>query len=184
MEQETMSEVAHDERTRSEAIDVTLTQDQCIYPASIGVRRKLSAIEKNRNCSWGKSVGDPWKEDIFGAVAEWIVAKWLKLPWKSFFENPSEAHGDVGGCEVRYTHYWNGHLRGNDHDKPDAPYILVVGEYPNFRIVGWAYGREVHQEKYFGSKQADGERPAYWMPQSDLRPLGDLKAMVDAGELK
>jgi hypothetical protein len=47
-------------------------------------------------------------------------------------------------------------------------YVLVVGEFPNYRIVGGIHASKVFQDKYKGDL---GHGPGYIIPQSDLGPI-------------
>jgi hypothetical protein len=59
-------------------------------------------------------------------------------------------------------------------DKADYLYVLVTGEAPEYDIKGFMPGHIVKQDKYF-SNPGNGRPDAWWVPQSDLKPIEFLK---------
>jgi len=64
-------------------------------------------------------------------------------------------------------------LRVDKKDKPDMKYLLVTGVEPTFYIMGWLYGHEAKQEKYWETPPKV-KKAAYFVPVSDLRPPNTL----------
>lgn len=84
---------------------------------------------------------------------------------------------EVTQClEVKWTDHVNGRLLEQPGKHICLVYILVVGEAPAMRIVGWTYGFLL--VKHWG---ADLPIPAYAMPQALLRPNVDLMMATTFG---
>lgn len=117
---------------------------------------------------------------LLGAVAEISISLVLGEHWHAFLENLG--HGDrkppdVGkNIQVRATEYRRGHLivHPSDHDSDLFVLVLVAGQ--TIHIRGWLPGSEAKLPKYWGDKMRNG-RPAFWIPQSDLRNVESLLAL-------
>jgi hypothetical protein len=57
----------------------------------------------------------------------------------------------------------------HDRDKDDDLFILVTGTAPSFRIAGCIMGRDAKRSEFW---RTDTGRPAYFVPQDVLTPLG------------
>jgi len=156
-------------------IHITLSSTEMFQVASIGVMRRLSAVKHKRqgNFKINQPV-DYWAVDIEGAGAELCVAKWLGLYWNAVVNNPEQLAGDVGKYQVRHTQRMDGSLIVRDKDKDDAVFILVVGAYPTYVIIGWTTGGKAKQREYLRGN----EYPAYFVPQDALLDPTDLEMCV------
>jgi hypothetical protein len=138
-----------------------------------GIRRRLRSMQRGLRDSAGFR-GDKWEIDIEGAAAEYAAAKGLGVYWSPKVDTFKA--GDLGpvqirlGLEDRYSLI----IRPNDHD--DDPFLLVVGRIPAFRLVGWVYGRDGKQDLYW--KAPNGRPGAWFLPQSALRPIEELRSML------
>lgn len=74
---------------------------------------------------------------------------------------------------MRSTDYRSGHLLVHPRDDDHDLFILVVVNGRNLEIKGWMTGSEAKDKKYWGDKFKN-RRPAYWVPQRDLRPFSTL----------
>ena len=78
---------------------------------------------------------------------------------------------DVGSqIEVKWTLWQDGHLILNGTDRPQDVAILVVNKAPNYVLAGWIPIAMAMREKY---RRGDG---SYWIPQSDLQPIDNLRS--------
>jgi hypothetical protein len=59
------------------------------------------------------------------------------------------------------------------HENPSKKFVLVTIENQRTLLHGWCYGSEAMDEKYWADP-ARG-RPAYFVPQSQLRSMESLK---------
>ena len=149
-----------------------------LLAAQAGCLRRIAAIKHGRQHSNGTPTIDLWGMDIEGAAAELVVAKWLGKYWNSVADDPAQLDGDVGCYQVRHTKHTNGCLILREGDKQGV-YVLVVGQYPNYQIVGWLEAKTGMQQHYLRS----GERPAYFVPQEDLLDPTELEMSVKVRDL-
>lgn len=151
-------------------IEVTLTDQELAHAARAGVDRQLRAIADGRKDAYGFK-GDPWKIHIEGAMGEMALAKALGRYWSGAGEGFGE-DTDVGGVQVRTRSKHSYELYVWPKDEDDAVYVLVTGAAPTFRVHGWIRGREAKREDWFKSL---GRAPAYFVPQSALKPFPSPK---------
>jgi hypothetical protein len=114
----------------------------------------------------GRDYNTRLRNTIDGLLAEVAVSRAFGCPWTPGGVEISK--GDVDDTlEVRHTKYQNGHLLIYSGDPDEAPFILVVGSYPKFRLAGWIQGAEGKQKgEWKGSVT-----PCYWVSQADLRAI-------------
>lgn len=108
-----------------------------------------------------------------GCAGEIAVARCLGVPWEPIIGAGDRAAPDVGGWHVRSTEYENGHLLLHDDsfctpDPDEDRYVLVIGRRPVLRLVGWCWGWEGKQEKFW---RVDCRVPCYFVPQEALHPV-------------
>lgn len=152
---------------------VELTPSEMRFGASVGIERRLSALEHKRKDRYGKPKGDPWGIDITSSMAELAVAKATGAYWFAHVGSAdTELPGDVGNLQVRSTGYATGCLVLHKADDDDAKFLLVIANAPRFKIAGWMFGKDGKKEKYW---KTEWERPCYLVPQDDLTPIAVLK---------
>jgi hypothetical protein len=64
-------------------------------------------------------------------------------------------------------------VRPNDNLNELTPFVLVITDAPFFDLVGWQCCALAKTTKYWRTN--DGESGAWWVPQSDLQPIGKLQ---------
>ena len=77
--------------------------------------------------------------------------------------------------DVKTTKYQRGRLivmPHKVHDKCDI-YLLVVGSFPDYNVVGYAAHDQIIQEENWGDPFGRG-KPAYFLDQHKLTPIEDL----------
>lgn len=150
-------------------VTVTLDNSEYLHALMAGCLRRANAREKNRQNYYGAQSADSELLDIIGAVGEACVAKHLNQFWAGagVFRG-----GDVGRYQVRSTTYESGHLVLNRNDYDGTPYILVCVNSGVGKIRGWIYASEGKHAKYW--KDMSGRGPAFYVPQSALRPIDEL----------
>jgi hypothetical protein len=115
--------------------------------------------------------------DLIGSSGEMAVAKALNLYWGIEMNNTTI---DVGGMvEVRTVTRDDKRLILHKDDKADLPYVLVCNKLKTneFWLKGWIFGKEGMLEEYWADPQKTN-RHAYFVPDSKLRPIEELKAWV------
>jgi hypothetical protein len=119
-----------------------------------------------------------WGTDIEGAAAELAFAKARGHYYDSYVGvNYARQAGDVGRTQVRSTWHDHGCLTVYNSDPDDAPFVLMVGMIPTFRIAGWLYGREAKQPRWW---QPHLRKPAFFVPQQALRRVDARPAQAAA----
>jgi hypothetical protein len=130
---------------------------------SVGSGRKASAglNQKASDSEYGRQL------NANGAFAERAVAKLLEKDWSTRLNT---FHGpDVGErIQVRWSGKEYAGLIIRPADDLRFRYVLVVGQAPNLKVVGWVWGKEA---KALGeNKCPDPSRPpCLVVPQNKLR---------------
>ena len=150
---------------------VTLTPAEFLLAWMTGGMRCGAALRNGTKPAWGSS-GDFDAEragkDIIGALAEAAISKEFNLYWDPAVGETNRV--DVGGkVEVRSVSAPTYHLIFHRKDKPHMPYVLVYPAGFDIHLLGWMYGRDGMQEKYW--RDPRNGRPQFYVPQSDLRPM-------------
>lgn len=150
---------------------ILLSPDELYVGAMAGVHRRISCIRSGSPDGHYEHNQDAWATDIEGALRELALAKhtgrwWTGLEFKG---GGTTKAGDVGELQVRGTDHNSGHLLIYDDDPDTAPFVLVIGVAPRYRIVGQIFGGEGKQQRWW---REDGVRyPAFWVPQEVLRDV-------------
>lgn len=156
---------------------VKLSFEEGLLAAMQGCIQMMRAVQTNRvghdhGGMSGRSQRERWAQAIHGQLCEHAVAKLLGVFPKASVSGIDE--NDPGGIAIRGTPWETGALIVNESELPAAdstPFVLVVGHWPQFRVVGWIYGREARVPKFW----RPDERPAsWWVPQSALRQITEL----------
>lgn len=131
--------------------------------------------------------GDPGDErrgyvDGWSSLAEALVAEWLGLEWNDrVIDDLSVKPPDVGTrVEVRWTPHQNGHLIAHPTDSDDAIMVLVAGELPEMRVVGWTLGLTTRE---YGPGAAARNQTDRWVPPGRLMLPELLWQMRNGGTL-
>lgn len=146
---------------------VVLDPVQLDLALSIGERRCKEAQAKGRKDLHG-FIGDPLEIHLEGACGEYATAILLGVEWgasiNTFHDKP-----DVAGYEVktRSKNHYDLIVR-RDTSLSDA-FILIIGQRPNYRGIGWIDGRAARRPEWWATH---GDRPGAWfVPQRALRSL-------------
>lgn len=157
---------------------IQLTWPEMMTAYHVASQRRIMNMKKGLAGRYGAPEKDGSEElDIISTRGEMAVAKFLNLYWSGSVGDYGAV--DVGGLvEVRTrTKDWHS-LIIHPEDRDWAPYVLVDSSMtPQFRIVGWIYGCDGKQEKYW-SDPAKANRHAYFVTQEDLRDVSELKSLL------
>lgn len=146
--------------------------------ASEEARRRQSANERlglvGRNNA--PSVGAKALEaHLLGAAGEMAVASYLGLKHGLYRENSAVPGScDLPGMIDVKTR--KGHRRDlivQRGENPNKKFVLVTIENKAVLIHGWCLGKDVMLSKFW--MDPAGGRPAYFVPQSVLRSINELK---------
>lgn len=114
-------------------------------------------------------------KDLMSVMSELAVAKCFNIAY-TYPCLYQKGRSDLSnGVEVRATLHKQGNLIIQSYDKP-APYVLTTIDLVNntVLIVGWRDLVDCRLDKYWRTKPAV-RKDSYWVPQSDLLPISDLK---------
>jgi hypothetical protein len=162
---------------------VTLTWAEMQTAYMIASQRRIMNMRKGLAGRYGAPEQEGSEElDIVSTRGEMAVAKGLNLYWSGSVGDYGAI--DVGGLvEVRTrTKNWHS-LIIHPQDRDWAPYVLVdASDTPNMRLVGWVLGADGKDDRFW-SDPSKKNRPAYFIEQSELRPMGELKFLLGSGKI-
>ena len=139
---------------------------------------RVISIIVGRKPRYGNDDSKPWENHIIGCIGEYCVAKHLGLFW-----NGSLGHlhaKDVGDVQVRATSYYQGELMIHDEDLDNDVFVFVRGKGLVWTIHGWAWGRDVKQDKFWNIKI---KRHAYTVGPEILRDMAILEKRIIVNRL-
>lgn len=151
-------------------MEITLGLRERIMAANVGQMRRLTAMRRESAHSHGATdLG--WDEDIEGAAAELIVAKYLNVFWNL---ETDVGDPDIGtNIQVRWTRRHDNSLIIRPADNPDHFYVLVTGQMPTMTIQGFIRGIEAQDPAWLRSPNM---RPGAWfVPSEYLGPIEHLQ---------
>jgi len=158
-----------------EPIIVKLTAAEFNNAAMIGCIRRITGIYRDLVEPYGKPK-NVWETDVLGAAAEQAVAKLLRVYWPPVATQPETAKGDLAyGIEVRQTKTPHGCLMLHRKDRDEAPYVLVRGKGPDFEVVGWMFGIDGKQDRFW---RTDIDNTAYLVPAQHLTDIRELQEWI------
>lgn len=144
---------------------VTLEWFEVMLAATVGVRRQLEALRRGRPDCHGFDGATGWQVHIEGACGEMAFAKATGRYWSGSV-NTFKIGGDVGAIQVRTRSREDYDLIVRDDDRDEDIFVLVIGQAPTYRVVGWIRGMDGKRACW---RQRYGNRPvAYFIPQHAL----------------
>jgi len=107
--------------------------------------------------------------DVMGTCGEMAVAKLLGKYWPPSV-NTFHSVADIGEhIEVRTRSRDDGELIVRPNDALDRWYVLVTGQAPEMVVRGYIAGFEAVRDEWV--QNPGGHRPAWFVPQSALKPI-------------
>lgn len=82
----------------------------------------------------------------------------------------------IGDVEVRTAPRDHHKLIVHFEETDDRKHVLVVGQRPQFTIVGWLRGREAARDEWIESWREGGH--SFFVPQSALHPIAELQVLL------
>jgi hypothetical protein len=153
-------------------IEITREEEFICHEAAIHLARQNTDYWQTREGGYSreKTLHDLIAQDAESIASEWVVAKYLELPFDPF-EQKGKRKADVGAnFEVRWTKYDGGQLIVHEYDRPNDVAILVTGKSPRYFIAGWIPVAVAKKDRYRSSSQ-----PNWWVSQINLRPIENLR---------
>ena len=156
----------------SDTVTLTLPEWSAIVDAA-WLRIVSSAAQRlNHSTTYSRGMIERLGEEVTGAAGELAVGKWsgrFFVPSVGTFHRVPDCLGNV---EVRSTRHSDGHLIVRDNDATDRRYILAIVGDDSVRLAGWMVGLEARRDEWRRASQRS-DRPAWWVPQGQLRSMGD-----------
>lgn len=151
---------------------IDLEWHEVLSCATIGVQRRIESQRKGLKDRPGfQLVNEVWDLDINGACGELAVAKALGMYWPASINSFHKP--DLEGIQVRLSRSERPYLIVQKNESPEDKFVLVTGTVPHFRVIGWAFGRQVKNPLHLTSFQ--GRPEVYALPLSQLTPIMELK---------
>lgn len=155
---------------------IRLTNSEMLTAASIGVRRQVQNLAAGRTDAHGASPEDGWTPHVEGCAGEMAVAKAFGMFWSGSLGDLRA--DDVGQLQVRTGMRHDHKLILHHRDPDDRAFVFVTGRMPNYVLHGWIMARDGKREEFWADP-ARG-RPAFFVPQSALRSLAELRSLLGA----
>ena len=142
-----------------------------------GMRRQATNEAKGlRGRNNGPRFGDKALQvHLLGAAGEMAVASYLGLKEHLYAEREARRGSDdlPGGIDVKTRSRSSYDLIVQRQSDPNKKFVLVTIENQKTLLHGWCYGEEAMQDRFWADP-ARG-RPAFFVPQSELRSMESLK---------
>lgn len=152
---------------------VRLSPQEMMQGAWIGVLRQVKNVQVGRKAAYGAGVSNDWQLHIEGAIGELVVSKALGLYWSGALNFRAD---DLDGVQVRSSSRAGASLILHPDDPDDAAFVLVTGINGEYVLPGWQIAARVKRQEFWMDRGRNG-RPAYFVPQSELRPLSELRRL-------
>lgn len=158
-----------------EPIVFVFTEEERRMAMEEGMRRQRVNEEKglrgrNRGPRFGQKALDV---HLLGAAGEMAVASYLGLKHELYKETEARrGSDDLPGIDVKTRSKSRYDLIVQKQENPSKKFVLVTIENQQTLLHGWCYGYEAMDDQYWADP-ARG-RPAYFVPQSALRPMDSL----------
>ena len=156
-------------------IEFVFTEEERQMAMEEGMRRqRVNEAKGLRGRNRGPRFGDKALQvHLLGAAGEMAVASYLGM--KEYLYQETEARrgsDDLPGIDVKTRSKSCYDLIVQKHENPSKKFVLVTIENQQTLLHGWCYGHEAMDTQYWADP-ARG-RPAYFVPQSVLRPMESL----------
>jgi hypothetical protein len=163
----------------AEPIWVALNEHERAMGAKEGTARQDDAVRRGLKDKYGFE-GDPLEIHINGARGEIGFAKVVGAHWRSSVGTFKSGY-DVGKLQVRTRsrHDYELIFRPDDQPMESQPFVLVLGNFSLFSVVGWIIGRDARRDEWL---QTHANRPKAWfVPQERLLDIRELSPDLTGG---
>jgi hypothetical protein len=155
---------------------ITFDEKDLLLATSVAIRRNSSNI-KNRvrtehNTNLRKT---SWQGHCIGALGELAVCFYFGVEFKTEIGNFNDL--DVANAyEVRTGWRKDSHLAMFPEDFDNVPFIHVRGSLDKFGIMGWLWGKEAKQQRWWRDKWRNG-RTNYYIHEDNLRCIKTIPSI-------
>ena len=161
----------------------TMGPNLAAYCEALGTARQDSAEALNLSATNNECLSREARlpAHIFGAKCEGIAWSWLKpIKWnilttETFIKGQPDLIAGPIKIDVKGIHQPSHSLLVQQDADPDWAYLLILGQHPNYQILGWLWGHEAKQSPI---KELQPNRPAHVTNQAALFPPDKLFEMV------
>ena len=149
-------------------LTLTLIPSEWKWCIDVANLRMFASAERGLDhaSTYERSYLERISQDIAGACAELIVARFLGLYWTPSVNTFHDIPDIAPDIEVRHTVRMNGRLPVRKNDQDDRWYFLVIGEPPTMTIAGFIKGVNAKRDEWLDNP--NGYRPAWFVPQDAL----------------
>ena len=157
---------------------VTLEWYEIEQAGYVALQRTLYALKNNVKEKYGAAKSDLGgiNRHFVGCLGEKSLAKHTDRFWS----------GTVGRIDLPDVHIWqvractriNKRMMLHPDDKDDDIFVLVhviAAALPRVRLSGWLHARDGKRDEFW-SDPSGQDRPAFFVPNNQLRPMGEFDA--------
>lgn len=157
-------------------IEIELSWTEKMMAVIAGAHKHLESKARGRKDNHGYDARDEWDVAIEGAMGEMAAGKALGLYWDGAVNKFTEG-GDLGRLiQVRTTKRHTNGLLIRPGDPDEKPFVHVSGKNGEYRVHGWAFGREAKQACWIFKKPP---RPdCFFMPTEEVHDLASLPGSI------
>lgn len=154
---------------------ITLTTADITHAAAIALARDRSARKRRRKNTHGAEWSDSLDWHRIGAYGEVALALLTGHAInQECVEKINHRLPDVGPYDVRTSPLPFARLILHPKDPDYRVFILALTcDFPTIRFAGWIWSHHAKKQEFW--LEPKPSRPAYWIPQSKLRPLSELQ---------
>ena len=156
-----------------DTVKITLTLHEYFIAASAGMMRMHVSSAAGRNCNTGNVSRPPLTrtgDEIRSMCAEYA---WAKASG-TFFDggvNKFMSEPDTNGVEHKTLRDRNGRMPIRPTDKQERVFVCSFTDGQTVTFLGWIRGTDKRDE---WKSNPGNARPAWFVPQSALRPISEL----------
>jgi hypothetical protein len=153
------------------AVNIRLDREQQTICARLGILRNLYAIEQG-NADLHGHKGPGWNIHIEACGGECAFGLATGLSWPmtlNTYKEPDFRGKNNEPIQVRTRLQHSYELIVREDDNPEELFVLVTGQMPVYRVVGWIGGYEARQSVW--RRNHGGREWAWFVPHAALRPM-------------
>lgn len=153
--------------------EIPITLDEFALAVQCSLDRMIESNKQNLNHATTYSRGfiKRLHEEVLGCLGEMAFAKYRLKDGFVPEINTFHKQADVDQVEVRSTDKENGSLIVRSNDVLNRTFVLAIVKDRSVVLAGWLKGFEAQEDQYL--KDPNGYRPAWFVPQDELRPMPD-----------
>ena len=144
---------------------VKLTAMEMLIATSLGTARHMQSV--SRTPSRGQAKETSLDSHILGAIGELAAARVMGI-YPGFTVN--NFTGPDMGTDIQVRTSRRNALIVAPKDNKNERYVLVTGHAPEMVVVGWMWGYEAMDPKWFFDPN-NNRPPAYFVPAEELHPI-------------